>query len=228
MDALKQKRVAKTFKHMAVMKLKLTLLSILLLLIVFWIISEVNIKPLMKNMAEAKARAIAVEAINEAVAYVIDEDVQYGDLVTILLDSNGKVAMIQANSMRMNELASKMVLTAQHNLDQLTSKQLSIPLFSLLGSQTFAGSGPMIPFKILPIGSVTTEFKTEFEACGINQTRHKIFLEAKTLVRIVIPLGADAVEVRSHVPVAESIIIGQVPDTYINVQDKNQMLNLIP
>jgi hypothetical protein len=69
---------------------------------------------------------------------------------------------------------------------------------------------------------------TAFETAGINQTRHEISLEASTQMRIVIPTGAETVSITTIVPVAEAIIVGEVPDSYINVPDVDSMLNLIP
>ena len=69
---------------------------------------------------------------------------------------------------------------------------------------------------------------TSFESAGINQTRHEISLEASVMMRIVIPAGADSVSVSTYVPIAESIIVGSVPDSYVSVPDGETALNLIP
>ena len=103
-----------------------------------------------------------------------------------------------------------------------------MPLGAALGLTLFAGSGPRIPISIVPVGTVQTDFETEFEACGINQTRHEISLEATTTMRIVIPTGTDTIQVTSTIPIAESIIVGTVPESYVNVPDVDSMLNMAP
>ncbi|MDD7414158.1 MAG: sporulation protein YunB, partial [bacterium] len=80
----------------------------------------------------------------------------------------------------------------------------------------------------VPVGSVTTAFATSFESAGINQTRHEISLQASVLMRIIVPTGADSVTVDTLVPIAESIIVGQVPSTYVNVPSDEDALNLVP
>ena len=97
-----------------------------------------------------------------------------------------------------------------------------------LGLTLFAGSGPRIPISIVPVGTVQTDFETEFEACGINQTRHKILLTLEATVRLVIPNGVEEVAVSSQMAVAESIIVGLVPDSFVDVNNDSEMLNLIP
>ena len=82
--------------------------------------------------------------------------------------------------------------------------------------------------QILPIGAVQTNFDTEFVSAGINQTRHKIFLSLRTTVSLIIPTGSQLVEVNSTVPIAESIIVGEVPDSFVDVSDMEDMLNLVP
>ena len=167
-------------------------------------------------------------AAAQAVAEVMKSSVSYSDLIQVSTDSNGRVTMIRANTLLMNELASRTALTVQRNLAALEDEGVSLPLGSAFGVKLLSGSGPRILVGVVPVGSVTTRFVTAFESAGINQTRHEISLEASTQMRIVIPTGASTVSVSSVVPVAEAIIVGEVPSSYVNVPDVDSMLNLIP
>ena len=187
-----------------------------------------NLSPIVVSMAEARARQLAVEAINNAVHEVISQSFGYEDLVSVSVDADGQVAMLMANTLLMNELASRAALAAQRNLRALQDEGVSLPLGAALGIKLFGGAGPTVRVGVVPVGSVTTRFVTAFESAGINQTRHEISLEASTLMRIIIPTGASSVTVSAYVPVAESIIVGRVPDSYVNVPDTESMLNLIP
>lgn len=82
-------------------------------------------------------------------------------------------------------------------------------------------------FEILPVGTVKTSFVTEFESAGINQTRHKISLEATASVRIVLPSGASTVTAHASALMAESILVGDVPQSYIQVDDTGDALNFL-
>lgn len=187
-----------------------------------------NLSPILISMAEARARQLAVEAMNRAIAEVMDSSVTYTDLMRVSHDSSGRVSMLEANATLMNEIASAAALTAQSKLDTLADEGVGLPLFAALGIDLFSGAGPIIRVSITPVGAVSTRFVTSFESAGINQTRHEISLEANVVMRIVIPAGADSVSVSTYVPIAESIIVGSVPESYVSVPDGETALNLIP
>lgn len=187
-----------------------------------------NLSPILISMAEARARQLAVEAMNRAIAEVMDSSVTYTDLMCVSHDSSGRVSMLEANATLMNEIASAAALTAQSKLDTLADEGVGLPLFAALGIDLFSGAGPIIRVSITPVGAVSTRFVTSFESAGINQTRHEISLEASVVMRIVIPAGADSVSVSTYVPIAESIIVGSVPESYVSVPDGETALNLIP
>ncbi len=187
-----------------------------------------NLNPILISMAEARARQLAVEAMNRAIAEVMDSSVTYTELMRVSHDSLGRVSMLEANATLMNEIASAAALTAQSKLDTLADEGVGLPLFAALGIDLFSGAGPIIRVSITPVGAVSTRFVTSFESAGINQTRHEISLEASVVMRIVIPAGADSVSVSTYVPIAESIIVGSVPESYVSVPDGETALNLIP
>lgn len=187
-----------------------------------------NLNPIVISMAEARARQLAVAAVNQAVAEVMQSSVRYSDLIQVSADESGRVTMIKANTLLMNDLASRTALTVQRNLASLENEGVSLPLGSAFGVNILSSSGPRIRVGVVPVGSVTTHFATAFESAGINQTRHEISLEATAQMRIVIPTGASTVSVTTSVPVAEAIIVGEVPSSYVNVPDVDSMLNLVP
>ena len=128
----------------------------------------------------------------------------------------------------MNRLAQKAGEAALLRLSGMTSERVMVPLGAALGMTLFAGSGPGIPVSIVPIGSINTDFATEFEACGINQTRHKVYLQVSASIRIVIPTGAKTTQVSANMLVAESIIVGGVPDGFVGYNLGEEELNMVP
>lgn len=213
------------------MKNNRKIIGIILILIAIVITISItinnSIKPIILETAQARVRAMAVKAFNEAVQEVFVNSMDYSSLMNIIIDNNGKVTMIQANTVEMNKMATQTALVAQDNMDKLSQNGIRIPIGSLMKGELFAGRGPKITIKIIPIGSINTQFLTEFEQAGINQTRHKIYLKANMIVTIVMASGNKNIEVESFVPVSEAIIIGDVPDSFINVNDDN-LINLIP
>ena len=206
---------------------RLILLS-LLLAAAGLIVMEQNLSQTMLDMAYANAYSMAVETVNHAVSQLIDGGITYGELMDTRLDSQGQVTMLQANTMRMNELAAKTALLAELELNSYDNQFVEVPLGAALGIRFLSGFGPRVSVQILPVGAVHTSFQSEFESAGINQTRHKILLTLRTTVCLVVPMGSQMVDVNSSIPVAESIIVGQVPDSFVDVNNEEDMLNLIP
>ena len=203
-------------------------ISILTFLLTSFLLIDWGIKPTIIAMSEAKVEYIAVLAMNNAVSQILGGNIKYTDLTDVLTDKNGKITMIQYNTILINTLARETSNLAQNEIRSLGTEGISVPLGSVTKSKLLSGRGPDIDVKIIPVGSVSTDFTDEFRQAGINQTRHRIFLSLKTQVRIVVPLGSNVVNVSTKVPIADTIIVGDVPDSYVNVADEDQMLNLIP
>lgn len=209
-------------------RIMIALAILLCLALGLWFYAINNLNVILIRMAEARARQLAVETINRAVSELVEEKFTYADLVHVTIDENGRVSMLQANTMLMNSLASDAALLTQHNLGQLADQGVHLPFGAALGIGLFGASGPQLRVQIVPVGSVTTQFVTTFEDAGINQVRHAILLETTTTMRIVVPTGADTISVRAYVPIAESIIVGEVPSSYINVPQDDDLINLVP
>ena len=198
---------------------------ILLLIAALFGLLEKNLETVILDMAHARAEAMAVEYINEAVRDVMGDQMTYDEMMTVHTDSTGRVTMLQANAVRMNELATVTALSAQARLESADAQSVSIPLGAALGIPFLSAAGPRIQVRIVPVSAVSAAFSTEFESAGINQTRHKIYLSLHTTVRLVIPSGARTVSLGSQVLIAESIIVGEVPDSYVQVPEMSDALN---
>lgn len=189
---------------------------------------ERNLKPLVFSLAEARSAAMASQVLNGALTEAIEDGVAYTDLMSVHMDQQGQVALLSANTMQMNRLADRAGKAALRRLNSMSSERVTVPLGAALGITILAGTGPGIPVSIVPIGSISTEFATEFEACGINQTRHKVYLRLTASIRIVIPTGAKTTQVSANMLVAESIIVGGVPEGFVGYNLGEEELNLVP
>ncbi len=109
-------------------------------------------------------------------------------------------------------------LATREALLSLADIPFEIPLGEAIDSYLLATYGPKIPVKLIPFGRVNTKLIDSFEEAGINQTRHKIYLQVSAEVQIVVPLISSAVEVITSVPITDAIFVGEVPDTAINLQ----------
>lgn len=193
-----------------------------------WFQLNRNLTGVVLSLADARARSLAVQVLNAAVEETLTDGLTYEQLMAVTTGPDGSVRLIQANTAEMNRLASRVTLLAQQKLEQLEGQTIHVPLGSALGLTIFAGAGPKIPVQILPVGAVTPRFDTEFQTAGINQTRHKLLLTLTATVRLVIPTGASVMEASTQMAVAESIIVGQVPDSFVDLNGDSEMLDLIP
>ena len=198
---------------------------ILLLLIALGLLLEKNLEQVILDMAHARAEAMAVEYMHQAVRDVMGDMITYEDMITVRTDTAGRITMLQANAVRMNELATVTALKAQASLESADAQSISIPLGAALGIPFLSGLGPRVQVRMVPVSAVSAAFSTEFESAGINQTRHKIYLSLHTTVRLVIPSGARQVSLGSQVLIAESIIVGEVPESYVQVPEMDDSLN---
>lgn len=193
-----------------------------------WWALERNMTQVVLSLAQARAQSLAVLSLNAAVEEALQSGVSYEQLITVTRDESGSVRLLEANTAALNSLASRITLIAQRRLSELEDQTVSVPLGSALGLSIFAGAGPPIRVRILPVGTVSAAFDTEFVSAGINQTRHRLILSLTARVQLVIPSGARTVEAFSQLAVAESIIVGEVPQSFVDVNNDTDMLNLIP
>lgn len=207
--------------------LRITLIVVLLAVAAVLLLGQ-NLGQTVLDMAFARAYSTAVETLNHAVKRAMEDGVSYEELISTQMDAQGQVAMLRANTMRMNELAAHTAMLAQEALDDETNQYVEVPLGAALGSGVLSGFGPPVSVRILPVGAVHASFETQFETAGINQTRHKILLTLRVTVSLIIPTGSQTVEVASTVPIAESIIVGRVPDSFVDVNDSGDILDLVP
>ncbi|MDD3655116.1 MAG: sporulation protein YunB [Desulfotomaculaceae bacterium] len=170
------------------------------------------------KLAEIKAIQVATEAMqNSILQEAANENLQYQDLVIIHKDEQGRVAMMQANTLKVNRIAASTIMAVQKNFEELRWKSFSIPLGEIFGIPLLARFGPGIRYSIMPAGTVHFNINDRFEAAGINQTRHTIYLKLDTNVRIVVPSKAGEVVVSTQVPLTESIIVGNIPNTFVTM-----------
>jgi sporulation protein YunB len=206
---------------------KLLIILILLVLVIVGVLSLIDygIRPAVLSLAEARLKNMAVKQMNMAFLES-DTDVKYDDLVSVVQDGQGNVTVIQANTIQMNHLAAAMAEKAQQKLATLSMQTIYVPLGTAIGGQLLSGMGPDIPVNVIPAGSVSTEFTSEFESTGINQTRHRILLILHANISLILSGSSKNVAVSVQFPISETVIVGKVPDSYLNVQSLEEGMNL--
>ncbi len=211
-------------------KLKIGVIVCVLLIIVVSIFVYLNnvVNPVIIELSTAQTRSLSQKAVEEAVYQTINSGFVYDELITINRNDNGDVMYISSNSLQINLLARELVKNAQLRLEAMGEKGIDIPIGTFTGMPIFVGRGPEINIKLLPIGSIACRFSSEFINAGINQTNHKIYLTVTTNVSVILPTANQTVQTTTQIMIAESIIVGKIPDTYLNSSSIDDMLNLVP
>jgi sporulation protein YunB len=192
-------------------------LSLILFLLIFSVYKlDHDLRPVLMAYCDSDARIIATKTINGTIRDEFGNKISYDDIMAVKTDKEGNVVMIQANTVELNRIGSEIALSVQDRIQNLGPSSVKIPLGVLFKNDLFAQYGPKITFKMQSVGSVLTTYRSEFEAAGINQTRHIVYLDVTTNILVVIPLARNSVSVTSSIPIAESIIVGKVPQFYGN------------
>ena len=206
----------------------IALLAVVLIFIFCTIYFRKNIVPTVMGSSVAKVRAIATNQINLAATSVLNGGITYDELFDVQYNDNGDVALIRANSPRINSIAREIANLAQANLDSLGTVEIAISAGTFTGLALLTGFGPDVTIKIVPIGAANCDFVSCFQSAGINQTFHKIYIDVYADVNIITPIDEPTVHVKAEILVCENLIVGKVPETYLSMQDVSNMFDLTP
>ncbi len=203
-------------------------LSLSVLIIGIAIYFQRNVTKVLISISEATMRALTTVAINDAVYYTLSDGVRYEDLVTVARDEQGAVTTVSANALKINKIARDAASISQSNLKNLSLNGIPVPLGALTGIEALAGFGPRIHIRIIPVSSVTCAFSSDFESVGINQTKHSVYLNVIADISIVMPSKTEKFAVTTDILVCECVIVGAIPDTYLQTDIFGKNMNLTP
>ena len=172
------------------------------------------VRPQLVALAQAKLRNQLTLISNEAVATVLaQEALRYSDMVVMEPGPGGGIATITTETVRLNNLRSSVMAQVVAKVESLDIHSLGIPLGALTGMDIFAGSGPDLPVQVLSVASAEGNYRNDFISAGIN----RVILDITITAELLLPGGVVETFVSTPVCVAETIIIGQVPQTYLEL-----------
>ena len=169
-----------------------------------------------RSLAETQVKNTTSDLINDAIDRQIDVgNIQYDRIVYFEKDLNGKITALKTNMSEVNRLKTSILNIINDEILAMDTTDLGIPLGSLILPEMMAGHGPHIPVQILSISNSDASFESYFTEAGINQTLQKLTMNISVDVAILVLGKAENFTVSSQVVVAETIIVGQVPDTLL-------------
>ena len=166
-------------------------------------------------LAETQVRNTTSDLINDAVDLQIAEgNIQYDRLVYFEKDLNGRITALKTNMIEVNRLKTAILNLINDEILAVDTGELGIPVGSLVLPELFSGRGPGIPVQIMSIRNSDGSFKSYFTEAGINQTLHQVTMEVLVDVSVLVLGKTEDFTVSGQVVVAETVIVGQVPDTF--------------
>ncbi len=181
-----------------------------------------RLRPVLATAASSQATNLMTQAIASAVdSYLQENSMDYGDFVMISTDSEGKVTSITSNMAANSRFKRQVVEAVVRQLDALDDGALGVPIGTLTGQPLLSGVGPSVRVRVDSVGDVTADYTNSFTAAGVNQTLHRVCLDITATVRLFLPGEVLPVSVCSSVCVAETVIVGETPDTYLNLEKGN-------
>lgn len=168
------------------------------------------------NLAQTQVTNATSDLINDAVAkQIADGNIAYDRIVYFEKDLNGRITALKTNIGEVNILKTETLNIINEEILDYDHSDIGIPLGSLIFPEFLSGRGPQIPVRILSIRNSDATFDSNFTHAGINQTMHQLNMNVLVDVAVLVLGRTVNFTVTSEVVVAETIIVGDVPDTFL-------------
>ena len=189
---------------------------VLTVVIVLLILFRSRYNEPIRTLAQTQITNATSDLINDAIDHQIETgDIHYDRIVYFEKDLDGRITALKTNMSEVNRLKTDILNIINDEILALDTSDLGIPLGSLFLPEFLSGKGPAIPVHILSIRNSDATFASHFSQAGINQTLHKLTMEVSVDVAVLVLGRTESFTVTSEVVVAETVIVGAVPETYL-------------
>lgn len=197
------------------MKRRLRGMAIVVVIVLFGVWMSANLRPIIRTVTENQAKILCTSAVSSAVMDELEHlSVTYNSLVSILRDEQGIITGIETNAVAVNQLMAQLTDAVNNRLAAIPNQTVSIPLGTLTGIDLLSGRGPRVRLRMIPSSYVESKLVNRFDTAGINQTHHQILIEFTVTMSAILAPYSSTVRVVTEVCIAETVIIGVVPETY--------------
>lgn len=198
---------------------RLKLSPFFIILFALLIISSLLLRDLATKIAESDATDAVTKAVNDAINDVIGKgnyDLDY--FVSFEKNTDDEITAVSSNMAHINMLSTEILNSVISSTDNGVLK-IQIPVGNLSGLNTLMNKGPDIETQIIMLTSSRVDFKNEIKSCGINQAKYQLVLEVTIDIDILVPWGTQSTSTVTEVIVADTVIVGKVPDTFLNMEN---------
>lgn len=192
------------------------LILVLILLTAFFLLRN-KYRLVIEDLAKTQVMNTTSDLTNDAIAKQIEiGDIQYDRIVYFEKDLNGRITAMKTNMTEVNRLKTDILNIINDDILTLDTSDIGVPLGSIFFPELLSGKGPTIPVRILSIRNSDACFLSNFTEAGINQTLHQLTMEVSVDVAVLVLGKTSSFTVTSEVVVAETVIIGDVPETFLS------------
>ena len=194
----------------------LRFLAVSLVVFLLFLAFRVRYRDVIRELAQTQVINSTSDLTNDAIAKQIAAgDIQYDRIVFFEKDLNGRITALKTNMSEVNRLKTDILNIINDEILALDTSDIGIPLGSLFFPELLSGKGPAIPVHILSIRNSDANFVSHFSQAGINQTLHRLNMEVSIDVAVLVLGQTSSFTMTSEVVVAETVIVGDVPQTYL-------------
>lgn len=181
------------------------------------------VRPNLEAVCALETKRYATQVLADSVGEVLSRHpYQYSDFATLLYDDSGNVTAVETMTEQVNRLQSAMLQSVQEHLTRCRDAELTVSLGTATGVWLFAGKGPEISVRLMPIGTASVKLVSELASAGINQTCHTIRAEVTAEMQAAIPFSRTTAEVTYTCLLSETVIVGTVPESYLEFDGTTQ------
>ena len=191
---------------------------IFILIVVYLFVYNTCFSGTIKEKARVKANYVAISAINQTTEkLLLDAEFDEENFFTTENKINGTVSKVTVDSKTANLFKAKLSQGVLDMIDKYGKEVIEMAPFSSYG-YSFVPFGIRIPVLVVPIEILSLDFKSELVDSGINQTLYRLNIEVEIAVKLLLPIGSEIFNVKTTVPVVQTVIVGDIPDSYTNVE----------
>ena len=168
------------------------------------------------DLARTQVMNSTSDLTNDAIArQIATGNIAYDRIVFFEKDLDGRITALKTNMSEVNRLKTDILNIINDEILALDNSDIGVPLGSLFLPELLSGKGPAIPVHILSIRNSDANFVSHFSQAGINQTLHRLNMEVSIDVAVLVLGETNSFTMSSEVVVAETVIVGDVPQTYL-------------
>ncbi len=213
------------FRRRRRLSFKKKTLIVLCVLLALLVLIDCRLRPMMLVNACSRAKGIAVNAVNAAVLKTLEElPDDYESFIQVDYGENGEIRSLQAHAAAVNRVKASVNTAVCEAVAKSELQSFSIPLGTLSGVAVLSGKGPPVTCRTMVLNTPVVTLQSDLTAAGINQTLHRIDINVTVMLTVTLPMQTDTISLETGFLLAQTVLVGDVPDSYTDVISDPQMV----